>query len=152
MTEEVTTLVRKLATGKLIDAEAAQRGYVATPDFGTKFEELLRGEYWSNMANVLRKWDRITVRYDFEDDAYLAEFLVRASDGVRSVKVELLEKHDLRKFARAEEVHPPKGYEVRQLGASGFGVFKGKDKIKDGLDTREAAVALAHSHARTFKD
>ena len=132
---------------KLADSVRTMRAI--TVEFGTKFEDVLKPEYFAHVAEDLRPWDVIEVRP--EDETYFAHLLVRSS-GRNWAVVALLDKTDL--APGIEDVQDTPEYKVGWGGpAQKFRVIRLSDNMvvsKEHSDALSAQTWL-HEHLKAVK-
>lgn len=116
--------------GNFFYAEYVAKRYVCTIPSDLSFDEVLEPSFWTHVGYLLRQWDRIEVRPD--GAAYVAELAV-ISAGPLFAKVAVVSKQDL-----APRVDDAGKLSVEQVGKT-FRVRRGRDVMKEGLDTRKEA-------------
>lgn len=127
--------------------EYARQSHHVVPEDGTRFEDILREEYWGAVAYKFKPCDIIEVHA--EDGSYFAELYVRAA-GKNWMKVALLRKVELEP-AQAAFSNPE--FEAAWKGPHRkFTVIRSSDNqiVKDGFDTREQAVDYIKSHTKAM--
>lgn len=131
--------------------------HVLTPEPGTTLEEILRPEYWANVAsrlNVNRPDDfkhvPDVIRVCPADSSWYAELLV-VNAGALAARVVLKEHIEIAKIAAAA-VKVPTGYKIEHRGKGGWRVTRVSDGavLKDGFESEAAAVAFAETQAKAF--
>lgn len=126
-------------------AEYARQRHHVVPEEGTKFEDILKEEYWAAVAYMFKPCDIIEVHA--EEGSYYAELYVRAS-GRNWAKVAVLNKTALEPI-EAQVTRPE--FEVLWKGpARRFSAIRVSDGeiLKDGFETREQAVDYIKDHTR----
>lgn len=128
-------------------AEFIRQTHHVTPEEGTKFEDLLREDFWSAVSYKFKPADIIEIHA--EDGSYFAELYIRAA-GRNWAKVAVLRKVDLdpveAQFSMPE-------FETAWKGpARKFAVIRLSDKeiIKDGFDTKEQAADYIRGHVKAL--
>ena len=84
--------VQELNPTRMAECEFKRTLYVCTAHENTEPEDLLSPDYWTNVADKLRPWDKIEARAD--DGSWYAEFLVLETSR-RWARVVMLNKHNL---------------------------------------------------------
>lgn len=73
-------------------AEYDRQDWVCNAELGTTVEDILKVEFWTHMAALMKPYDHIEVRID--DGSWVAFLIVTACDR-NWAKVQLLSKHQL---------------------------------------------------------
>lgn len=167
MSEEKAKPNRKLLAPQFVSAEYHENPWIAKPEAGTTFVEMLDPAYWANVASQLRSGDVIRVRP--VEGNWWAQLVV-AAVAPFTAKVEFIigrafgigtftSEDDFAKAVDGKKDQPPvlaavgpKGYEIKNRGKNGWTVVRKSDNavLKEGLDTQAAALAWAEQHAKTF--
>lgn len=129
-------------------AEYARQRHHVVPEDGTKFEDLLKEEYWAAVAYMFKPCDLIEVHA--EDGSYYAELYVRAC-GRNWAKVAVINKVMLEPISAAKATRPE--FEAAWKGPSRkFSVVRVSDNeiIRDGFDTREQAEEYIRGHIKAL--
>jgi hypothetical protein len=118
-----------------LDALFARQVVVVNPPEGTPFEELLRPDYWSNVAFTITPGAHIEVVPD--DSTYWAELLVRDVSPL-SVRVAVL-RHV--KFDELEPLGQASDYATKFIPSLRWTVTRLSDnhRVAENLQTREDA-------------
>lgn len=127
-----------ITNGKVKPAEFLRNIYAATPEAGTKLEDILQPDFWVHVAKTLHISDRIEVIP--EDGSFYAELFV-VSVASNLVKVKLLSHHELHDVGAPAE--PGDELEVVWRGQTAkHTVWRKKDKhiLKDGFATKQEAA------------
>lgn len=96
----INNKVRKIGSNRLKLAEYTRNVYAVYSDVGVLPEDVLRPEYWANIANMLKPGDRIEITA--EDNAFFMEVLVLAV-GKHRVNVVSLRLADLNEVKSSVE-------------------------------------------------
>jgi hypothetical protein len=121
---------------KIKQAEFTRNTFVANPTLDTKFEDMLKPDYWAHVANDLKRFDLIDVIA--ADGSWFARLIVRAV-GKLAVHVAVLSFHEFDKKEIKEEKN---AYEIAWSGPKAkYRVVRTSDKavIQDGLETKDQA-------------
>lgn len=125
----------------------ARQTHHVVPEDGTKFEDVLRDEFWSLVSHKFKPGDLVEVHA--EDGSFFAELYVRAA-GRNWAKVALLRKVELEPVNLS---HGSPEYEATWKGPHRkFSVVRLADNsiIKDGFEAREQAVEYIKSHVKAM--
>lgn len=127
---------RRLRGAQIKGSEFARAIYYSRPDAGTTADDLMRPDFWANVAAQLRPGDRIEV-YP-EDGAFFAELLVRSSSRLAAVVIPL-RAIDL--SGSSEETIEEPGFSVKFRGPRKFCVIRNSDGVPviEDIDTKEQA-------------
>jgi len=126
-------------------AEYQRNIFEAVPPAGTKYEDVLKPEYWVHVAYMLKIRDRIEVIAD--DFSYFAELIVTGS-GQLWVNVEELRFTKLGGY-KVEDDAAHAGYEVKFSGVvDKWVVLRGTDVMHRGSDTEKQARSWMNNHVR----
>ena len=111
--------------------------WVVTAQAGTTKEDIQKPEFWTQVAIKLKPYNRVDVQSD--DGAFFAEYLVLSCDKTYA-NVKLLNWTDLHAVVEQplEDFYPKwRGPHLK------WSVIRSSDKeaIKEGFDTKDAAVA-----------
>lgn len=139
--------VPMIRESRLSFVEFARQAHHVVPEDGTKFEDVLRDDFWSLVGYKLKPGDLIEVHA--EDGSYFAELYVRAA-GRNWAKVALLRKIELEPVSVA--LGSPE-FEAAWKGPHRkFSAVRISDNqiIKDGFETREQAVDYIKSHVKAL--
>lgn len=139
----------KLSAAQFKPAEYESNAYVAHPEAGEAFEEVLQPIYWAHVARSLRPWDKIDIRP--ADFSYYAELIVTAS-GPQWAKVAVLRKVDFGKNDKAAETLIPDGYDIKHRGAAGWCVVRLEDRevLHEKAGTKADAAQWLAKHLKTI--
>lgn len=153
MSDEAVTTQPKprapLISPRLQEAEYERRVFVATPEAGTKLEEMLSPGYWAHVAPRLTPWSRIEVRA--EDGAFYAEMLVLSCER-NWAKMFVLNKYDL---IPADLMMMPSASDEFKIEFAGphhkWRVVRLSDKevLRTGYQTKEEANTWLNGHIKT---
>lgn len=127
--------------------EFARQSHHVVPEEGTKFDDILREEYWAAVAVGFKPGDLIEIHA--EDGSFFAELYVRAC-GRNWAKMALLRKVELEPIEAA--VASPE-FEAAWKGPHRkFAVIRLSDSaiIRDGFETREQAGEYIKSHTKAL--
>jgi hypothetical protein len=133
--------VQPLDGARMRECEFERTVWVITAHENTKPEDLLRLEYWTNVAEKLKPYDKIEARAD--DGTWYAEYLVVESERLWS-RVCLLNKVDLDEAPKSDEARPEAEFRVEWKGpAHKWSVIRSSDSamVKEGLGSRTEANA-----------
>lgn len=122
-------------------AEHARVEYVVEPEEGTKFEDMLKPEYWAHVARNLRPGTEITVQ-PVEGD-YYARLYVRDA-GANWAKVAKIAHVEF--DGAVTEVGVDDRFKIERKGFAGYCIIRKQDKavISQGHKTAaDAQLALA---------
>ncbi|HET7409258.1 MAG TPA: hypothetical protein VFJ13_03595 [Paracoccaceae bacterium] len=139
--------MKALTAPRFSAAEFERTVYVATPEHGTPYTDVLKREYWAHVGAMLKPFDRIEVRA--EDGTWFAELIVRNA-GPLFADVAELRKVDL------DVAEPPaadSAFEIKWRGpVLKFGVVRKADggALKDGFATRDEAARWLLGHTRAI--
>lgn len=139
--------VPMLRESRLRLAEFARQVHHVVPEDGTKFEDILREEFWAMVSHKFKPCDLIEVHA--EDGSYFAQLYIRAA-GRNWAKVALINRVDLEPAGAAIGSTE---YEATWKGPHHkFAVVRLSDSqiIKSGFDTREAAGEYIKSHQKAM--
>jgi hypothetical protein len=130
--------MKPLASNKFKAAEFVRNVFAITPPPGVTIEDMLKREYWTNVAQSLAPMTRIEVLP--RDGKFFAELIVTAS-GKNWANV------CLRDFVELDNFKAPADnaiYTVKHLGSdSGWAVIRNSDHevMGDGFDTSDEATS-----------
>ena len=126
-------------------AEYVRNIFSATPPAGTKYEDMLKPEYWTHIAATLHPTDRIEVIP--EDGVWFAELIV-ISCGKNWAKVYPLRFVELSESAPEEAPVAGKYYVKWRGEVHKHGVIRFSDKVvvKSGFPTAAEAKAWLAEH------
>lgn len=142
------TCVRKLSETDFHLTETVQRMFTCHPAEGTAPDDLLDPAFWSNVAGKLNKMAEITAIP--MDGTWYGKYLVTFISG-SDVRVEPLL---FLKIAKDEMEDKESIYTVKWISPPlAYGVIRKADKVrvKDGFDTKAAALAWASANERALK-
>lgn len=113
----------KLLANRLKDADFIRTVWHATPEPGITLEEMMKPEWWTHVARMLKKGDHIEVTS--EDGEWFAELLVRSTTD-KGVCVFALRSvvFSEDKPAAADAI-----FEVKHRGGAGWSVVRRSDKV-----------------------
>ncbi len=119
-------------------SEFCRTVWYATPESGTKVEDLLNPGYWTHVASKLVKGSRIEA-VDAEG-TWFAEFYVKAANKVEA-HVALLRVCELSKPVAKIQPDSQPDYMVKHYGGGLYRVLRASDKevLKDGIKGKEFA-------------
>jgi len=134
-------------------AEHERNYWVITTEPEITKDDLLNPEYWANVSNRLKPWDRIEVRSD--DGAIFAELVVISSGRVWA-RVECLQFYDFAKKVKLSEVKEDDRYDEFEVKYAGpkikFRIIRKKDQemIKEGIQSKDEANAFLKQYLSTI--
>lgn len=137
----------KLQPPRLRAAEFERTIYTATPEHGTVFEDMLKPQYWANVAYKFKPGDRIEITAENGD--WFAELMVVAAARLWA-KVAVLRYVELAEAKLTEGqaasdlvgLDPVDDYEVKWSGPSvKWRVLRKADNhpLRDGFQTKDEA-------------
>lgn len=126
----------RLLQGQLQNTETARAHYVGKPDPTVGRADMLRPAFWSHVARVLRRGDRIDILA--ADASWFLELVVRACDGVEAEVGELRYVTFNAIAARSLD-----DYDIALKGAAKWRVTRKSDNVvvKEGFESKAAAEA-----------
>lgn len=139
----------KLHANRFRSAELVRLIFAVTPEHGTDFDDLLKPDYWAHVAQQMRIGSVIEVRP--EDGSYYAELFIRDC-GRLWAKVAVLRKIDFADAAAESLEAEDPSFSVAWHGPHAkHVVFRmkpggGKEILRDGFDTKDAASAWLSQH------
>lgn len=127
----------------LKQADYVRTHWVLNCPVGTKRSDILRPEYWSHVAMLIKPHDRIEARC--EDGSFFGEYLVLSRDRVWA-KLYELSFHDLTQAvkATAKQVEKMKeDYIIKHRGPKGWSILRAIDQavMAENLPLEEDAKA-----------
>lgn len=139
--------MEKLQTTRLRNAEFERAIYTASPDHGTKFEDMLVPKYWANVAQKFKPGDRVEITA--ENGEWFAELVVVAAARLWA-KVAVLRYVELTETAAPaqggeelpEETDPAEGHDIKWAGNTAkWRIVRKADKepLHQGFQTKEQA-------------
>ncbi len=141
--------ISNFAPVSLESAEFRMTTYYHTLEMGQPFESVLRPEYWTHVAQILRPGHEI--RIDAADYSFCALLKVRSTSRVSAtVAVVWFKDFGDHVDAEADDVA---GFEVKWRGPKAkFGFVRSSDGevIRDGYDTREIAAGALREYLKAL--
>lgn len=141
---------RKIRSGQFKGAEFTRIIFSAQPDAGTGVEDLLRPDFWANIAEQLKPGARIEVMPI--DGAYFAELLVLSSNRNAAVVVPLRVVDLVATVAITESGEDPE-YSVKFRGPRKFCVIRNSDgqPVIEDIDTKDLAYRELAEYVKAHK-
>lgn len=139
--------MEKLQTTRLRNAEFERAIYTATPEHGTKFEDMLVPKYWANVAHKFKPGDRVEITA--ENGEWFAELMVAAAARLwaKMAVLRYVELVDAAAPAHGpeatpEEADPANDYDIKWAGNTAkWRIVRKADKepLHQGFQTKEQA-------------
>lgn len=140
----------KIRSGQIKQAEFARVVHYATPDAGTTVEQMMKPEFWANVAEKIKTGDRIEVVP--VDGSYFVEFIVRLSSR-NSVVVFPLRIVPLEQNAAALSEDEDPDFYVKWRGGAKFCVMRKSDNtpVIENIETKEQAFREMSDYIKVHK-
>jgi hypothetical protein len=138
----------QLAPNGLKPSESIRNQWHAEPEHGTPPEALLDPAYWAHVSVKMRRKDIVCALA--VDNSYFSELLV-IDVGKNYAKVVQLRCVQITQ-AQIVRNPIPDGFEIKFRGKeTKWSVLRGKDVLKDKLETPDAAEQWLADHVKTLK-
>jgi len=150
MSKNTQTPMKKLAPSACFSADYKRNIWQAYPEPGVTPADLLDPGYWSNIAGMLRPYDRIEALV--EDGGWWAELLV-LEVGHNWAKVMMLREVEIRPGAESgPSVDQMSEHEIRYRGVKKWSVVRKADSavLVEDLKTKEEAVGWLGAHLKAM--
>lgn len=151
--EKMTTLEiakgpRPIHPTRFRQAEGAFNVWSVIPEEGTSLEDVMKAEYWSHNAHLMRPNDRIHV--DAEDGSWVATLFVRSVTRL-SANVALISKTE---FAAVDVSSVEEDFIAKWKGPiNKWSVVKSSDHaaiLQHGFDTKDDALKFIADNAKSL--